>query len=204
MWLIAIFSMQMFFEWRVDFGTHNNIRLWILIKTFCMNYKELHSHPSRWHGPIQCTEYSHHGKLSMFLPQCAKPRYRQWLMVAKVYINNLNLGSIIFGGAFRDSSPIPAIVFGKLSTTKHSRLNCQWEISFTGLTLINWDKNSMVSLEEPEIRWTSKCPRYCIVLFASATNAIFSGWRQVTAGSVSAFTGYILHLNSNFIQPYHT
>jgi len=26
----------------------------------------------------------------------------------------------------------------------------------------------MVSLEEPEIRWTSKCPRYCIVLLASA------------------------------------
>ena len=58
-------------------------------------------------------------------------------MVAKVYINDFNLGGIIFVGAFRDPSPIPAMIFRKLSATEHPRLNCQEEISFVGLILIN-------------------------------------------------------------------
>ena len=114
-----------------------------------VNYKMLHSHPSRWHCPIQCTEYSHYRKLGMFFFQHSEPGYRQWFMVAKVNVNHLRLRSIC-RVILCDSGPIPAVIFSKLSTTKHSLFYCGQEITFVGLILK--DKNKT----QPWCCWNSQ------------------------------------------------
>ena len=114
------------------------------------------SYPIRWRHPFQCTQNSHHRQLSMFLPQHSEPWYRQWFMVAKIYINNLCSWSISFGVALHDSGSIPAIIFCKLSTAKHVFGNSGQVITFSGRSLkINFHLIQVFHLHfnpvEPEI-----------------------------------------------------